>query len=60
MITPINSVHPADVHQVAQPPAEPKPDLHAETPPVPKSGALPHDQVTLKSAGQPDHDPGRK
>jgi hypothetical protein len=56
MITPINSVHPADVHQVSQPPAEPKPDPDAETPPVPKSGALSHDQVTLKSAGQPDTD----
>lgn len=54
MITPVQSVHPADVHQVAQPPAEPKPDPHAETPPVPKSGALSQDQVTLKSAGQPD------
>jgi hypothetical protein len=56
MITPINSVHPADVHQVAQPPAEPKPDPRAETPPVQKSGALSNDQVTLKSAGQADHD----
>jgi hypothetical protein len=56
MITPISSVHPIDARQVAQPPAEPKPDRHAETPPVPKSGALSNDQVTLKSAGQPDHD----
>jgi hypothetical protein len=60
MITPINSAHPADVHQVSQPPAEPKPDPHAETPPVPKSGALSQDQVTLKSAGQPDHDVDNK
>ena len=60
MITPINSVHPADVHTISQPPAEPKPDPHAETPPVPKSGALSHDQVTLKSAGQPDHDVDNK
>jgi hypothetical protein len=60
MITPINSVHPADVHQVSQPPAEPKADPHAETPPVPKSGALSHDQATLKSAGQPDHDVDKK
>ncbi len=52
MITPINSVHPADVHQVSQPPAEPKPDPHAETPPVAKSGALSQDQVTLRSAGE--------
>jgi hypothetical protein len=56
MITPISSVHTADVHQVAQPPAEPKADPRAETPPVPKSGALSNDQVTLKSAGQVDHD----
>jgi hypothetical protein len=54
MITPISRVHPADTHQVAKPPAEPKPDPYAEAPPVPKSGALSHDQVTLKSAGQPD------
>ena len=56
MITPISSVHQADVHQVAQPPVEPKLDPRAETPPVPKSGALSNDQVTLKSAGQVDHD----
>lgn len=59
MITPINSVHPADVHQVSQPPSEPKPDPQAETAPVPKSGALSNDQVTLKSAGQPDNDGAR-
>ncbi|MGP0017973.1 MAG: hypothetical protein ACLPHP_05350 [Candidatus Sulfotelmatobacter sp.] len=56
MINPISSVHPVDVHVVAQPPAQPKPDPQAQTPPVPKSGALSHDQVTLKSAGQPDVD----
>jgi len=56
MITPITSVHPIDAYQVAQPPAEPKPDPQAQTPPVQKSGALSHDQVTLKSAGQPDQD----
>ncbi len=60
MISPINSIHPADVHQVAQPPAEPRPDHHAETPPVPKSGALSHDQVTLRSAGDVDHDTENK
>jgi hypothetical protein len=60
MITPISSVHPVDVRQAAQPPSEPKPDPHAQTPPVPKSGQLSHDQVTLRSAGQPDHDAGRK
>jgi hypothetical protein len=60
MITAINSVHPIDARPVAQPPAEPKPDPQAQTPPVPKSGALSQDQVTLKSAGQPDHDSDRK
>lgn len=59
MITPITSVHPIDVRPVAQPPAEVKPDPGAETPPVPKSGQLSHDQVTLRSAGQPDADAGR-
>jgi hypothetical protein len=56
MITPISSVHPTDIREVVQPPAEPKPDPQAQTAPVPKSGALSHDQVTLKSAGQPDRE----
>lgn len=56
MITPINSPHPVDVRQVAQPHAEPKPDRQAQTPPVHRSGEVSQDQVTLKSAGQPDHD----
>lgn len=56
MITPINSVHPIDARQVAQPPAEPKPDPHVQTHPVHKSGEVSQDQVTLKSAGQPDHE----
>ena len=60
MINPINSVHPADVHQVAQPPAAPKPDPHAETPPVPKSGELSQDQVTLRSASDLNHDAERQ
>jgi len=60
MISPISSAHASNAHQVAQPPAEPKPDPRAQTPPVPKSGALSQDQVTLKSAGQPDHDADRK
>jgi hypothetical protein len=54
MITPINSPHPVDVHQAAHPPAEPKPDARAQTSPVHKSGEVSQDQVTLKSAGQPD------
>jgi hypothetical protein len=44
------------VHPVSQPAAQPKPDPRAQTPPVAKSGALSHDQVTLKSAGQSDAD----
>lgn len=56
MITPIHSPHPIDARQVAQPSAEPKPDPHAQTPPVRKSGEVSQDQVTLKSAGQPDPD----
>lgn len=60
MITPINSAHPIDARQIAQPTSEPKPDPHAQTPPVPKSGALSHDQVTLRSAGQADQDPEGK
>ena len=60
MITPITRAHPIDARQVSQPPADPKPDPQAQTPPVPKSGALSQDQVTLKSAGQPDADSERK
>jgi hypothetical protein len=56
MITPINTPHPIDARQVVQPPAEPKPDPHAQTPPVHKSGEVSQDQVTLKSAAQPDPD----
>jgi hypothetical protein len=59
MITPIHSPQPVDVREVAHPRPEPKPDPHAQTPPVPKSGALSHDQVTLKSAGQQDPDSHR-
>jgi hypothetical protein len=60
MITPINSAHPIDVHEVAQQPAEVRPDPQRQTPPVQKSGALSHDQVTLRSAGQPDDDSRRQ
>jgi hypothetical protein len=56
MINPISSVHPTDMPQPAHSHAEAKPDPHAETAPVPKSGELSHDQVTLRSAGQPDVD----
>ncbi len=54
MITPITNVHPVEARQVAHPPAEPKPDPHAQASPVKKSGEVSSDQVTLKSAGQPD------
>lgn len=60
MITPITSVQPVDASPVVQQPAEVKPDPRSETPPVPKSGQLSHDQVTLRSAGQPDHEAGRR
>jgi hypothetical protein len=59
MITPIHSHPPVQPAQPVQPPAEPRPDPKAQTPPVPKSGQLSQDQVTLKSAGQPDHDADR-
>jgi hypothetical protein len=56
MITPISNVHPIDARQVAQPPAEPRPDPHAQAAPVKTSGEVSSDQVTLKSAGQPETD----
>ena len=59
MITPVSNAHPTDPRQNAvQPPAEVRPDPQAQTPPVQKSGHLSQDQVTLKSAGQVDHDRG--
>jgi hypothetical protein len=60
MITPIHSAQPVDVREASHPGAEPKPDPRAQTPPVAKSGQLSHDQVTLRSAGEVDQDPGRK
>jgi hypothetical protein len=56
MINPISNASANNVHQASQPPAERKPDPTAQTPPVQKSGAVSQDQVTLKSAGQADHD----
>ncbi|HEV3510936.1 MAG TPA: hypothetical protein VGS05_04475 [Candidatus Sulfotelmatobacter sp.] len=56
MTNPISRVQPAEVQQASHPPV-PKPEPQAQTP---KSGALSHDQVTLKSAGQPDHDSDRE
>lgn len=52
MITPIDRTHPAEAEQPTRP-AAPKPDPETQTP---KSGDLSHDQVTLKRAGQPEHD----
>ena len=60
MITPISSVHPVDARPVVQPHEEAKPDPQAQTPPVRKSGEVSQDQVTLKTAGQPDQDADRK
>ena len=57
MITPIHSPQAVDPRQPVQPPL--KPDPIAQTAPVQKSGQVSHDQVTLKSAGQPA-DPDRE
>ena len=56
MIKPISSAHPPVVQEVAHAPAKADPDPHAQAPPVRKSGEVSQDQVTLKSAGQVDHD----
>jgi hypothetical protein len=57
MINPISSsVHSPVVQEVAHARAQANPDSHAQTPPVRKSGEVSQDQVTLKSAGQVDHD----
>lgn len=55
MITPIRSAHTGDVQEASKAPA-PKPAPHPQTRQTPKSGELSHDQVTLKSAGQADHE----
>ena len=55
MITPIHSNPPTDVPEPApHPPRKPEPQVQ-----TPKSGSLSHDQVTLKHAGQIDHDQDR-
>ena len=60
MISPANSASsPMDARQIAHPLAEPRTDPRAQTPPVQKSGEVSQDQVTLKSAGQPDQDGDR-
>jgi hypothetical protein len=54
MITPIGNPHVSEAREVPPKPV-PKPAPQAQTT-TPKSGDLSHDQVTLKSAGQPDHE----
>jgi hypothetical protein len=54
MINPISSVRPAEVHQGSQPQAS-RP-AHPPKAPTPKSGEVSQDQVTLKRAGDVDHD----
>lgn len=56
MISPIDNTHPVDARHIVQQPAQTKPDPHVQTRPVAKSGEVSQDQVTLKSAGQPDPD----
>jgi hypothetical protein len=56
MIRPISNVHVTEAHQASLPPA-PKPEHpQAQAPQTVKSGAVSRDQVTLKSAGDVDHD----
>jgi len=59
MISPISNAHANDVHQVEKasaPKPAPKPGPPAQAHQTVKSGELSHDQVTLKSAGDVDHD----
>jgi hypothetical protein len=59
MVTPISNARISDPHQVSKSPtdkAAPKPRHQAQPPQTPKSGAVSPDQVTLKTAGQVDHD----
>lgn len=54
MISPISTAHPREAHEASPPAPKPEHSPHQ----TPKSGDLSHDQVTLKSAGQVDHDGG--
>lgn len=56
MIPPLSSVHAVEARPEVHHVADVKPDPRAQTPPVQKSGQVSEDQVTLKSAGQPDPD----
>lgn len=52
MITPVRSVHPLESRETSQPATrKPEPPVEAS-----RSGRLSHDQVTLRSAGEVDHD----
>jgi hypothetical protein len=50
MITPVTSTHAGNLQQISTPQAR------VPEAPVQKSGTLSKDQVTLKSAGDVDHD----
>ena len=54
MINPISSVRPVETHQVSQK-SDPRPAPSSKAP-SPKSGEVSQDQVTLKRAGDVDHD----
>ena len=56
MITSVSSAHANDAQEVSRPQI-PTVEPQIQTP---KSRALSHDQVTLKSAGEVDHDAGTK
>jgi len=56
MINPISSSQANDAREASKPEI-PKSEPVVQTP---KSGALSNDQVTLKNAGEVDHDAGRK
>jgi hypothetical protein len=60
MLTPIDHVHPVDIRQTQQPSTEPRHDSRAQVQAVHKSGEVSQDQVTLKSAAQPDPDTTRE
>ena len=55
MINSITNAHAQHAEEVPKPHV-PKAEPQVQTP---KSGALSHDQVTLKSAGEVDHDGGK-
>jgi len=56
MISPIRNVHATDAYQASQPPVPKLEHPQAQAPQTVKNGAVSRDQVTLKSAGDVDHD----